>query len=482
MTTGIDDGFGEPNQDLVLEPGQDLVLRNFAGTEVMRLDADNGIIRLRNGEPETVIQIQASTGNLLVGAPGADGDLWLFPASAQSQDTDFATIHLNADSRSVRVGDSERPGIVRVRGSGEQIDIDGGAGAVIASGRVEVRTAGGRLRAQLSESGNAILGGSDARGRLEIRNAESAGTVVFNGELGHGRMGGEGAASMLEMRRADGTVTIVLNGETGNVGLGAPGGGEGGALFVKDTTGTDTFTLNGNTGEARFGSTGNAGLLAIRDGNGQETVVLNGAAGNVGLGRFGTPGDLFLTNDQGQNTIHLSGGTGNINLVGDQGQNTIHLSGSTGNINLVGDVRFTNNVADFAEEFDLVDLGAACAPGTVLSIVAAGKLTPSCTAYDSRVAGVVSGAGGLRPGVILGEDRVAVPGTRCHLAVLGRVYVKADADLGAIAVGDLLTTSTVPGHAMRVVDRTRAVGAVIGKSLGALERGRGYVEMLISLQ
>lgn len=463
MTAGIDDGsIIPPTQDLVLEPGQDLVLRNFAGTEVMRLDAENGIVRLRNGERETVIQIQASTGNLLLGAPGSDGDLFLFPASAQSQDKDFATIHLNADGRSVRVGDSEGPGIVRVRGSGEQIDIDGGAGAVTASGRLEVRTAGGRLRAQLSESGNAILGGSEARGRLEIRNSDAAGTVVFNGELGHGLMGGEGANSRLEMRNEDGTVTIVLNGETGNVGLGAPSGGEGGALFVKDGNGTNIFTLNGDTGEARFGGTGNAGLLAIRGNNGQETVVLNGAAGNVGLGRFGTPGDLFLTNDQGRNTIHLSGGTGNINLL--------------------GDVRFTNNVADFAEEFDLADLDAAYDPGTVLSIVAAGKLTPACTAYDTRVAGVVSGAGGLRPGVILGEDCVAVPGTRCHLALLGRVYVKADADLGAIAVGDLLTTSKVPGHAMRVADRKRAIGAIIGKSLGTLEQGRGYVEMLISLQ
>lgn len=463
MPASIEDGgLTSPNQDLVLEPGQDLVLRNSAGNEVMRLDADNGIIRLRNGDTETVIQIQPNTGNLLIGGAGSDGDLLLFPASAQSHDTDFATIHLNANGRSVRVGDSGRPGVVQVRGNDEQIDINGEAGTVTASSRMEVRTADGRLRTQLHENGNATLGGADTRGRLEIRNANSAGTVIFNGELAHGRMGGEGADSRLEMRKADGTVTVVLNGETGNMGLGAPGGGEGGALFIKDNNGTDTFILNGDTGEARLGGSGNAGLLALRDDSGQETVVLNGAAGNIGLGRFGTPGDLFLTNDTGNTTIHLSGNTGNLNLR--------------------GDIRFTNNIADLAEEFDLADVNTMHDPGTVLSISDDGKLAPACAAYDTRVAGVVSGAGGLRPGVILGEDRAAAPGTRCHLAVLGRVYVKAEADSGAIAVGDLLTTSSVPGHAMRVADRNRATGAIIGKSLGALEQGRGYVEILISLQ
>lgn len=463
MPVHIDNGdITSPNNDLVLEPGQDLVVRNSASSEVIRLSTDNGIIRLRNSERETIIQIQANTGNLLVGGPGTDGDLLLYPASAQSQAPDLATIHLNANGRSLRVGDSGRPGIVRVRGNGEQIDIDGQSGTVIASGRVEVRTASGQLRAQLAESGDATLGGTDARGRLEIRNAASAGTVVFNGELGHGRMGGDGADSRLEMRKADGTVTLVLNGETGNLGLGAPGGGEGGALFVKDGSGIDTFTFNGDTGEARIGGRGNAGLIALRDDNGQETMVLNGASGNVGLGRLGTAGDLFLKDDQGDNTIHLSGGTGNLNLS--------------------GDVRFTRDVADCAEEFDLEASLTLQGPGTVLSIGADGKLMPSDSAYDTKVAGVVSGAEGLRPGLILGEDRTAAPGTRCRLAVLGRVFVKADAHLGAIAVGDLLTTSPVSEHAMRVEDRTRAAGAIIGKSLGSLEEGRGYVEMLVSLQ
>ncbi|MDP5218551.1 hypothetical protein Q5Y75_15085 [Ruegeria sp. 2205SS24-7] len=461
----VDTDIGDiqaPSDDLVLEPGQDLVLLDDSGNELMRLDANLGIIRLRRSDLSNIVQIQGGTGNILLGGAGSDGDIFLFDASNTSQNLGDATIHLNADGRSVRVGQSDNPGTIRVVGNNEGVQIDGSSGAVIASGRTEVRTDSGQLRAQLRDNGNATIGGSGARGRLELRNDSSDGTVVFNGEVGHGRMGGHGTDSRLEMRRADGTVTIVLNGETGNVGLGAPGGGEAGALFVKDGSGTDTFTLNGSTGEARFGGSGNSGLLALRDDGGQETVVLNGATGNVGLGRFGTSGDLFVKNDNGNNTIHLSGNTGNMNLS--------------------GDVRFTNNVADCAEEFDLGDQARENGPGTVMVIGEGGKLHPSTSEYDTAVAGVVSGAGGLRPGVILGQDADAKEGSRCHLAVLGRVFVKADSALGSINVGDLLTTSPIEGHAMRVSDRARATGAVIGKSLGTLSEGRGMVQILICLQ
>lgn len=461
----VDTDIGDiqaPSDDLVLEPGQDLVLLDDSGNELMRLDANLGVIRLRRSDLNNIVQIQGGTGNILLGGAGSDGDIFLFDASNTSQNLGDATIHLNADGRSVRVGQSGSPGTVRVIGNNEGVELDGASGALIASGRIEVRTDSGQLRAQLRDNGNATIGGSGVRGRLELRNDTSGGTVVFNGELGHGRMGGEGTDARLEMRRADDTVTIVLNGETGNAGLGAPGGGEAGSLFVKDDTGADTFTLNGATGEARIGASGNSGFLAIRDDGGQETVTLNGATGNIGLGRFGTGGDLVVRDDGGRNTIHLDGNAGNMELS--------------------GDVRFTNDVADCAEEFDLGDAAGENGPGTVMVIGAGGKLHPSSSEYDTAVAGVVSGAGGLRPGVILGQNPDAAEGSRCHLAVLGRVFVKADAAFGSINVGDLLTSSPVEGHAMRVSDRTRATGAVIGKSLGTLSEGRAMVEILICLQ
>jgi hypothetical protein len=53
---------------------------------------------------------------------------------------------------------------------------------------------------------------------------------------------------------------------------------------------------------------------------------------------------------------------------------------------------------------------------------------------------------------------------------------------GPIRPGDLLTTSAIPGHAMRVDDPARAQGAILGKAMGALERGEGLVLVLVGLQ
>jgi hypothetical protein len=71
---------------------------------------------------------------------------------------------------------------------------------------------------------------------------------------------------------------------------------------------------------------------------------------------------------------------------------------------------------------------------------------------------------------------------RRPLALVGKVYCKVDARYGAIQVGDLLTTSATPGHAMKTVDSVKAFGAVIGKALSSWDLGRGLIPILIALQ
>jgi hypothetical protein len=96
------------------------------------------------------------------------------------------------------------------------------------------------------------------------------------------------------------------------------------------------------------------------------------------------------------------------------------------------------------------------------------------------VAGVIAGAGSHRPAIVLGRGR---GGLGClPVALVGRVLCRVDADESAINVGDLLTTSQMKGHAMRATDPVRAVGAVIGKALGALESGQALIPVLVSLQ
>jgi len=59
---------------------------------------------------------------------------------------------------------------------------------------------------------------------------------------------------------------------------------------------------------------------------------------------------------------------------------------------------------------------------------------------------------------------------------------KVDADIASIKAGDLLTTSPTKGHAQKVLDPTKATGAIIGKALGSLKNGKGKIPVLVTLQ
>jgi hypothetical protein len=146
-----------------------------------------------------------------------------------------------------------------------------------------------------------------------------------------------------------------------------------------------------------------------------------------------------------------------------------------GDVEVTGDIRLIN--ADCAEDFDVV---ASIEPGTVMVLSENGALNESHQAYDKRVVGVVSGAGNLKPGIIL--DKQQSGGHRQPIALLGKAYCKVDARYGAIEVGDLLTTSPTPGHAMKADDPLRAFGAVMGKALRAVADGQSLIPILISLQ
>lgn len=108
-----------------------------------------------------------------------------------------------------------------------------------------------------------------------------------------------------------------------------------------------------------------------------------------------------------------------------------------------------------------------------------GKLTISHQAYDKRIAGVISGAGGINPGISLQQDGVLDNGQPVSLA--GRVYVKASAVNGSIQPGDLLTTSDIPGYAMKATSKKKRQGAVIGKAMSELKEGEGLVLVLVNL-
>jgi len=137
--------------------------------------------------------------------------------------------------------------------------------------------------------------------------------------------------------------------------------------------------------------------------------------------------------------------------------------------------------SDLAEPFAM-DREAAIRPGMVVAIDPGhpGQLRLAEHAYDRTVAGIVSGANGIKPGLTMTSDTAAQHAR--PVALTGRVYAWADATHDPIQPGDLLTTAGTPGHAMKVTDYARAQGAVLGKAMSALPAGTGLVLVLVSLQ
>lgn len=221
-------------------------------------------------------------------------------------------------------------------------------------------------------------------------------------------------------------------------GIATNGTGVGG----DSTSGSGVFGKT-TSGIGVHGQTSGSGMAGKFDG----AVTINGATTHSG--------DVMIN--------------GKVAVTGDQ---TVD-----GSISVTKDILLTNG--DCAEEFDL---GSArdVDPGTVLSLDDAGALTPCSAAYDSRVVGVVSGAGKYRPAIVL--DRQLRDGPRVAVALLGKVFCKVDAECDPVAVGDLLTTAATPGYAMKASDKSRSLGAVIGKALAPLNEGRDLIPILVTLR
>ena len=111
-----------------------------------------------------------------------------------------------------------------------------------------------------------------------------------------------------------------------------------------------------------------------------------------------------------------------------------------------------------------------------------GRLLLSSEANDRKVAGIISGAGGVATGMTMGQDGTIANG-KYPVALTGRVYCFVDASNAAIEPGDLLTTSATVGHAMKVEDHALASGATVGKAMTKLALGeKGLVLVLVNLQ
>ncbi len=234
----------------------------------------------------------------------------------------------------------------------------------------------------------------------------------------------------------------------------------------------------------------NAGVLGVNDGGGWGVT---GRSANVGVS-----GECLSTTGVG---VHGKGGVlagffeGDVKVVGElysEGSSAarfigpVEIHGQTtidGNVALNGSMTVQSGgdviFADFAEHFEPLS-GQILEPGAVVVLTDSGQIQPCESEYDTRVVGVVSGAGSYRPAMILDspQGKTAAP----PVALMGKVYCMVDATESPIRAGDLLTSSSRPGHAMSAADRSKRTGAVIGKALQPLAESVGLIPILVTLQ
>jgi hypothetical protein len=227
-------------------------------------------------------------------------------------------------------------------------------------------------------------------------------------------------------------------------------------------------------------SKNNEGLRGVSHSSHGGVVGINDWSPPAPPGAGGNGGWFESTQGEGVRGTAKNPNHGGVVGVNTAGGDAGFFDGSvtvTKNLAVTGDIFLPG--ADCAEQFDIAE-AEGIEPGTVVVIDQEGALRPSQQAYDKKVAGVVSGAGGYRPGIVL--DRQQSHDGRASVALVGKVYCKVDAQYASIEVGDLLTTSATPGHAMRANDPVKIFGSVIGKALRPLMEGQGLIPILIALQ
>ena len=424
--------------------------------------ASTGAITLNNTQTAGLVSLDGATGNIR-----ASGDLSTARITMLTQSNKEA-IKLDAKDSSISLNDS---------GGSSTMLLEGKAG------RFTIKTSTGKGISILAGFKGGMLNFSPKPddpviGTLALFSDKGSSSILTsNGNLLLGAGGGSGLVALHNQSNKE---AIKLEAKDSSLSLNDSGGsstvrldGNGGGVTIKSSSGKQIVGLTGFKG-GMFNISPKPddpiiGTLALFSDKGSSTILTSN--GNLLLGAGGGSGLVKMFNSSNKGAIELNAQKGHISLSNSLGVEQLLIDGEN------GDIIMQN--ADCAEDFDITDNLHMVAPGTVMVLGDDGKLCPSSQAFDKRVAGVVSGAGQYKPGIVL--DRQKTNKLRLPIALIGKVYCKVDASQGAIQVGDLLTTSPTPGHAMLADDPIKAFGAILGKALKPLAEGCGLIPVLVTL-
>lgn len=264
--------------------------------------------------------------------------------------------------------------------------------------------------------------------------------------------------------------SLSANNGTLNYGL-RFGFGSGEGIASKKTSGGNQDGLDFYTAFARRVSITSSGLVGIGTTSPQQQLDVSGQFIVV---RGSGNEQAYMGGDGAGNDVQF--GSLNASVVNAAFYNPTsrkYLNLAVATLSIVGG-------SDLAEPFPMTEEEISEGSVVIIDEKNPGQLKLSNRAYDTHVAGVVSGANGVKPGISLKQKDVLEGGR--NVALSGRVYVKADASNGEIHPGDLLTTSAIAGQAMKVTEHARAQGAILGKAMSGLKDGQGMVLMLVTLE
>jgi hypothetical protein len=352
-------------------------------------------------------------------------------------------------------------------------------------------------------SGDGVRGNSSGDDAAGVRGVNSATSADANfpapGVYGYSSKGigvyGKSASSI--GLRVEGKTGGAIIETDGGVGLDVVGVTKG--INVSATTGFALYATSDNFHAVRGGTSHNesSGILGNNYADVFNSIYLN--PGVRGWSKRGV--GVYATSQYGHGIIgravlstipSLSKKYGGF-FVGDGTQQVLGLgvkghSYFDGNAWATGSFISNSTLSlDFAEWIKVSDAKVESGDVVVIDTNNAEKLKKASSPYSTLVAGIVSTspaflAGGMSEDdtdKIYTKEEMEAKGYRM-LALVGQVPTKVSTENGPIKIGDLLTTSNTPGHAMKATDPK--IGTIVGKALEALPSGKGKIKVLVTLQ